>query len=214
MLKTCSMIALLAVAVPVFAFADDQRDRRLRGNRDSQQQARRPVVDRPNVSRFFTMLDKDRDGELSQSEMDLAIAVLRSLDANRNGSVSVSEFTSQRSLRDQPKDGDRSPESDKLSDSKQRDGSDRPRFGQRDGDSAMSLERLVKFADKDGDGAISLEEAPERLKRVFDRVDANSDGKLDSSELGKLRDRFSAAMKSRSREADAEIGGQRPKRPE
>ena len=214
MLKTCSMIALLAVAVPVFAFADDQRDRRLRGNRDSQQQAKRPVVDRPNVSRFFTMLDKDHDGELSQSEMDLAVSVLRSLDANRNGSVSVSEFISQRSLRDQPKDGDRSPESDKRPDSKQRDGSDRPRFGQRDGDSAMSLERLVKFADKDGDGAISVEEAPERLKRVFGRADANSDGKLDSSELRKLRDRFSAAMKSRSREADAEIGGQRPKRPE
>ncbi len=40
--------------------------------------------------------------------------------------------------------------------------------------------------DKDGDGKISKEEAPERLKRNFDRIDRNSDGFVDRKEIDEL----------------------------
>lgn len=43
--------------------------------------------------------------------------------------------------------------------------------------------------DKDGDGALSREEAPPFLKQRFDRVDANSDGKVTPAEVAAARSR-------------------------
>lgn len=43
-------------------------------------------------------------------------------------------------------------------------------------------ERLLEY-DASGDGEISREELPERMRRVFDRLDANRDGSLDEDEL-------------------------------
>ena len=44
------------------------------------------------------------------------------------------------------------------------------------------LERF-KEADANGDGKLTREEAPERLKRNFDRIDANADGVIDLEEI-------------------------------
>jgi len=51
------------------------------------------------------------------------------------------------------------------------------------------LER-IKANDTNGDGKISNDEASERLKRVFDRIDANRDGALDEAELQKFVERI------------------------
>ena len=40
-----------------------------------------------------------------------------------------------------------------------------------------------KENDKDGDGKVSKEEAPERIKQFFDRMDRNSDGFIEESEM-------------------------------
>ncbi len=59
--------------------------------------------------------------------------------------------------------------------------------------------------DADGDGKISLEEAPERMKSVFDQIDANSDGFADAAE-------FEARRAARQQERSEGEGG-RPQRP-
>lgn len=54
----------------------------------------------------------------------------------------------------------------------------------------------IKEADKDGDGKISKEEAPDRLKKHFDKVDKNDDGYVDKAEVrGMLRHRKQASRR-------------------
>ncbi|NLX96805.1 MAG: hypothetical protein GXY83_11570 [Rhodopirellula sp.] len=61
------------------------------------------------------------------------------------------------------------------------------------------LGRLRSF-DKDNDANLSKSEAPERLLRHFDKIDANQDGQLDKAELGKALRAFGR----QTREASAE----------
>ncbi len=56
------------------------------------------------------------------------------------------------------------------------------RAGQRRGGNLMRL-------DQDKDGRISRDEAPERMRPMFDRLDANSDGFLDATEMKAMRRR-------------------------
>ncbi|MEK6238084.1 MAG: alpha/beta hydrolase fold domain-containing protein [Planctomycetales bacterium] len=65
-------------------------------------------------------------------------------------------------------------------------------------EAAPNFAQRLKAADKNGDGNISKTEAPEGLKRNFDRVDLDQDGFLDEAELKKLAERF----RSRSRRPD------------
>ncbi|MHC4399389.1 MAG: alpha/beta fold hydrolase [Planctomycetota bacterium] len=51
------------------------------------------------------------------------------------------------------------------------------------------LERM-RANDKDGDGKISRAEAPDQMKKFFDRIDADGDGFVDEDELKKLAERF------------------------
>src|SRR5262249_41655455 len=54
-------------------------------------------------------------------------------------------------------------------------------------------QRLL-MADKDGDGRLTAEEAPERMKRNFERVDTNKDGFVDESEFKSSVARMRAAL--------------------
>jgi Ca2+-binding EF-hand superfamily protein len=50
----------------------------------------------------------------------------------------------------------------------------------------------MKEADANGDGKISKDEAPPMLKDRFDRLDANSDGFLDDTEIREMFRRMSS----------------------
>jgi hypothetical protein len=53
------------------------------------------------------------------------------------------------------------------------------------GRGGADLEARFKELDKDGDGKISKDEAPERMQDNFDRIDSNSDGFIDMTEMQK-----------------------------
>ena len=61
------------------------------------------------------------------------------------------------------------------------------RFGR--GGGAQMLERLMEN-DKNGDGKLQRSEMPERMGRMFDRLDANGDGVIDKKELEQARERM------------------------
>ena len=69
------------------------------------------------------------------------------------------------------------------------------------------IERL-KAADANKDGKLSKEEAPDRMKENFDRIDANSDGFLDETELKQMAERMREAFGNRPE------GAGPPRRPE
>jgi hypothetical protein len=68
----------------------------------------------------------------------------------------------------------------------------------------------MKQADANNDGKISKDEAPPFIRERFDRVDVNSDGFIDETEL--------RGLMQRPREGDAPPpggrGGDRPRPPE
>ena len=57
---------------------------------------------------------------------------------------------------------------------------------------ASDLEQRLMLLDKNGDGVLTADEVPERMKAMFDRGDANHDGKLTKDEIaamsGKMAD--------------------------
>ena len=74
--------------------------------------------------------------------------------------------------------------------------------------------------DKDDDGKISEEEAPERMKAMFGRVDGNSDGFIDKSEIEAMAARMGGGRGGPGQRGGAgrrgnggNDGGQKPKRP-
>ena len=83
---------------------------------------------------------------------------------------------------------------------------------------AGNLMKKIMSQDKNDDGKISKEEAPERMTAMFDRVDGNSDGFLDETELEAMASRLSG--RNRGQGAGGRRGGgddsgkaQKPKRP-
>ncbi|MGB7347628.1 MAG: hypothetical protein WBD20_25620 [Pirellulaceae bacterium] len=170
---------------------------------DSPVKSEGPFGNRMGVSKFFGLMDKDRNGRLSQNEIDMAVAVLRSLDRDRDGEVSLQEF------------GQPGSESTRDSDDSNRGFS-----------AGMDLAAMMRLADKNSDGLIGRDEAPERLRPFFDRIDSDGDGSLSASEIANARSRASDlrgnnSLRDRLRDGAGdslkprdEAGGRTPKRPE
>ncbi len=123
-------------------------------------------------------LDKDKNGELSEEEIDGAVAALKSLDRNKDRKLDGSE------LRPMPQEmgrggfggfggpggpGGFGP------------GGPGGPGGQNGGGEAM-LERMMAM-DADQDGKLSKSELPERLQPMLERSDRNKDGALDREEV-------------------------------
>lgn len=115
-------------------------------------------------------LDANGDGEISAEEIAAASKSLAKLDKNGDGKLTREELGPPPGMREGA------------------GGSPRPE-GNAGAFAAQFIARL-KEADKNGDGKLSKEEAPDRLKEGFDRMDSNSDGQLDESELKAIVERM------------------------
>jgi Ca2+-binding EF-hand superfamily protein len=117
-------------------------------------------------------LDADRDGELSADEISRASDALKKLDRDRDGKLTRMEIAPR------PQMAGGNPGTPGAQ-------GERP-------DGARML-AYFKQQDKDGDGKLSKDEVGERMRENFDRIDGNSDGKLDDTELKQMVERFSNA---------------------
>jgi len=143
-MKTSPIRCLLALLVSATAHAQNP-------DRDD----RRPPPPPP----FFAALDSDRDGVLSDEEIDAAAEVLRKLDRNGDGKITLEEFRVPPSR--PPKD-------------QEKPNNPRPPRG--------PVPPVIATLDRDRDGTISaaeMQEAPESLKKL----DKNDDGEISPEEL-------------------------------
>jgi len=145
---------------------------------------RRPVMP------LMAALDADKDGELSAKEIANAAKALKKLDKNNDGKVDRAELRPQFRRPDRP------------------GGPGEPGGPRRPGGQGF-VERMMGF-DKNKDGKISKEEFPERMQRMFDRLDANKDGVVDKAELEEAAKRFGRGDRP---PRGPGRGGDRPERP-
>lgn len=115
-------------------------------------------------SPVMAALDTDQDGELSEEEINGAVAALKKLDKNNDKKLAGDEI--------RPQFGPGGP------------GGPRP-------DPAQMVERMMQ-GDADKDGKLSKEEMPEWLRddERFGRLDTNSDGFADKAEIEAMTSRF------------------------
>lgn len=139
-------------------------------------------------------LDADEDGEISESEIKNAVAVLKKLDKNGDGKLSGDEIRP--SFGRGPGQG-RGPEQSGAGNESRRPGGgfDRSEF----------VNRIFEQNDKDKDGKLSASEIPERMARGVERIDTNKDGIIEKSEL-------EAAFGGNSGRGRGEGGQGRPQR--
>jgi collagen type III alpha len=115
---------------------------------------------------LLLLLDENKDGELSAVEIENAVEVLKKLDANGDGRLTMSELPRPAFPGPRGPGGPGGPPN-------------REQFIAR-----------MRALDKDGNGKISREETPERMIPLFERADADGDGCLDEKELMELASRF------------------------
>jgi Ca2+-binding EF-hand superfamily protein len=119
-------------------------------------------------------LDADRDGELSADEISKAADALKKLDRDGDGKLTRAEIAPRPQM---PRAGTPGPGAPGNP-------------GERPDGSRMLA--YFKQQDKNGDGKLSKDEVPERMRENFSRIDGNSDGVLDDTELRQMVERFAA----------------------
>lgn len=145
---------------------------------------------------LMTALDADRDGSISASEIENAVAALKKLDHNADGVISPDELRP--NLRDLA--ANRLP------------GGGRP--AEKGAPTPMMLTRIFQERDANGDGKLAGEEIPERMKAMLDRVDSNGDGAIDKAEMESSRAKLGDKIGQKKRGNDKAGEGVKPKRPD
>lgn len=146
----------------------------------------------------FSVLDKNKDGEISAEEIENASAALKTLDRDGNGKLTEDEL--------RPNFGG----GEARGASRNRRGRGRGAGGDRGFD---FVERIMRH-DKNGDGKVTKEEAPESMQQFFGRIDANGDGVLEKAEVEAMAQRFRSGGGSRGfRGRRGQGRPQRPQRP-
>jgi len=147
-------------------------------------------------------LDADKDGVISKSEINNAAAALRKLDKNGDGELDAEEMRPTRSEGGRSRGG--AP-----------DGGPGGERGGRSGGAGGMMDRIMS-QDKNQDGKLSKDEVDERMLPMFDRLDGNSDGSIDKSEIEAAAARMGGSRGGRGGPGGPggnQGGGQRPQRP-
>lgn len=158
---------------------------------------------------LFFAIDANGDGALSADEIAAAAEAIKKLDFDGDGTVTREELRPRpaaagapgrgllRRFAEADRDGDgklsREEAPEQLQEAFDRIDADgdglidrrdvRQFLASTGGGPGVGLGRLIRDFDRDGDGKVSREEAPERIRGVFDRLDANGDGFIDRQEI-------------------------------
>lgn len=155
-----------------------------RGGQDGGQ---RPGGGRPGGGDpIARVLDADQDGVISAAEIANAAVALKTLDANKDGQLTVDEIRP----RGRGFGGPGGP-----------------------GGGGDFVARIMGY-DADGDGKVTSAELPEQMQRMFGRMDANNDGAIDKTEAEQMSQRFGRGRDEGQGRPGAGRGGNRPQRPE
>jgi Ca2+-binding EF-hand superfamily protein len=130
---------------------------------------------------IMALIDGNLDGELSKEEIEGAGKALLTLDKNADGKLSRDELLAA---------GPPAPPGALGRPADPPGGKGRPGGDRPGGFSPEAFREQLKQADANGDGKLSKEEAPARLKDNFDRIDRNSDGVLDDTEIRQMLQRM------------------------
>lgn len=150
-------------------------ERAERGERKGNSEKRRG---RPSPEKLIERFDTDGDGSLAFAELPERMQKrFEKVDANQDGSISAGELTTAFENRQGKDRGERRGKNKGAGEGSSERGAREK--GKRRIDPAQLIQRM----DKDGDEKISLDEAPDRLKKNFSRMDANTDAFLDLAEL-------------------------------
>ena len=202
-MKNSTIVSMLLaiVVLSTATFAGDEPKGKGPGGKGFGQ--RPPEGGRPEMAGMMAQrmplmmaLDADKDGSISVSELENAPKALAKLDKDGDGALSQEEL--------RPDFADMA-------------GAGLPKGGPGGGDGPPSKEmmaRMFEQRDIDKDGKLSGDEIPDRMKQNLTKVDENSDGAVDKSEmekaLAKMGDR---PGKSRGAKGDKDGAGVKPKRP-
>jgi Ca2+-binding EF-hand superfamily protein len=199
-LSRCLVLLASGIFVGNVIAADDSVEK---PNRERKPSAERPVGG-PGAGQaamlkrlpIIVALDKDQDGEISASEIDNAVAALRSLDKNGDGKLTLEELRPQAG-------GPRG------------EGGPRPEGAGPVGANPEMMARMFTNRDTNGDGKLSGDEIPEPMRDRLDRIDTNGDGAIDQDELKKGAARAARMLGGEGRpERTPEGTGVKPKRPQ
>ncbi len=131
-------------------------------NRDAQNQNAQNQRPQFDVKQLIARLDRNDDGKLSQEETrDRMRDNFERIDQNEDGFINEAELR-------------------RIAAAMRAGGNTNNRPAMAD------VVRRLKAADGNDDGKISRAEAPEQLRRLFDRVDRNDDGFIDEAEVRRM----------------------------
>lgn len=193
-------VMLTTVILSTAAFAGDESKSKGPGGKNfgQQQGAGRPEMAGKLAQRLPLMmaLDADKDGTISVAELENASKALAKLDKDGDGALSPEELR---------------PDFAGMA----REGM--PKGGGPGGDGPPSKEmmaRMFEQRDTDKDGKLSGDEIPERMQQNLAKIDENSDGAIDKSEMEKATAKMGDRIgKSRGAKGDKDGAGVKPKRP-
>lgn len=154
----------------------------------------------PRGPAFFALLDSDRDGMLSGSELSNASELVAKLDRNGDGKLDPAEMMGfgggLGGAEGRPEMRGRGeserPRRPEMADStkpagRTRDLSDTDAL--REASNTDFAKSFFSRFDENADGKISKEEAPERMQQNFSRLDSDDDGSISQQELSKALSR-------------------------